>query len=153
MPEFTLTQGGESLVIELGYTKGGSRRNVKERVVVRDPVALLHYSLVIETKPKSALLFPEGMPRFRRTFAELLSCLGLDAFPYKPYSLRRGGATLAFMKSQNYNAVMETGRWMNLRTAKIYIYEASTLVQERVLPTAVLRQIKKAASKFDQLFA
>jgi len=46
--------------------------------------------------------------------------MGLGAFPFKPYSLRRGGATYAFTQSHNYHTLMAMGRWANLRTVKIY---------------------------------
>ena len=50
------------------------------------------------------------------------TALGLQHVGYKPYSLRRGGATTAFQETGNLGLVALTGRWQNQATARIYIY-------------------------------
>ena len=43
---------------------------------------------------------------------------------YRPYSLRRGGATAAFRSGLAWQAIAETGRWSSLATLRIYVTEA-----------------------------
>ena len=151
--DFAWADGGQALVIHLGYTKGGKRRNTQEQVVCRDPYALLLFALISEDRQPHELVYPEGMARSRRQFSTLLSSLGLDAYPFKPYSLRRGGATHAFMECKSYSAVMETGRWMGLRTAKIYINEAAALLAKRGLRESVRATIDRQAAKLVALMS
>ena len=40
---------------------------------------------------------------------------------FKPYSLRRGGATEHFKQWANMSLTMEIGRWKDVRTARAYI--------------------------------
>ena len=57
--------------------------------------------------------------------------IGFPKGKYKPYSMRRGGATLLFKLSQSYDHVTQRGRWAHARTACIYINEA----QAELAPT------------------
>ena len=54
--------------------------------------------------------------------------LSLDPDDYKPYSLRRGGATFLFQTRGDLLATIVRGRWANSPTARIYINEALALV-------------------------
>jgi len=150
--DFTLTDNNTAMIIELGYTKGGKRRNVKERVVCRDASAILMFVWLSEGRNSDSYVYPEGMPHFRRRFGDLLIDIHLKDLPYKPYSLRRGGATHAFLLSKSYGPVMDTGRWMALRTCKIYIDEARVLLSNRVLSDKAQEVIRSKAEHFQRMF-
>ena len=64
--------------------------------------------------------------RFRKLWPLALQACGIDK-KYKPYSLRRGGATALFAHSGQYDKVMERGRWQTLKSMKMYI---NTAMQE-----------------------
>ena len=49
----------------------------------------------------------------------------LQSFHFKPYSLRRGGATAAFREGATWEQLMETGRWQDVRTLRLYIADAA----------------------------
>jgi len=151
--DFTYSEDGKALVIDLGYTKGGKRRGEKEQIICRDPLALVLFALVQEGRKPDEHLFPEGMAAYRYRFKFYLTAMGLENFPYKPYSLRRGGATYAFSLSLNYHILMAMGRWANLRTVKIYVDEARVLLASRALPGTLKDNIHQLARRFDQLFA
>ena len=91
------------------------------------------------------------MPAYRYRFNFYLTAMGLGSFPYKPYSLRRGGATFAFTQTLNYHILMSTGRLANLRTVKIYVDEARVLLANRALPDAIKGNISASARTFDHL--
>ena len=63
---------------------------------------------------------------FRAAFKPYMLVLGLhDTFHLRPYSIRRGGASLLFVKTSSYDVCCEVGRWSNVRTAKVYIDECN----------------------------
>jgi len=151
--DFTFNEDGSALIIDLGYTKGGKRRGEKEQVICRDPFALVLFAFLREGHQPDELVFPDGMQAYRYRFKFYLTAMGLGAFPFKPYSLRRGGATYAFTQSHNYHTLMAMGRWANLRTVKIYVDEARLLLANRTLPEALRSNIYMWAHTFDQLFS
>ena len=40
---------------------------------------------------------------------------------FKPYSVRRGGATAYFRATRNMEAALDRGRWSSARVARIYL--------------------------------
>ena len=54
--------------------------------------------------------------------------LWLDSFAFRPYSLRRGGATWWFPKHQNLDRILVQGRWSALKTARIYLNEGLAML-------------------------
>ena len=49
---------------------------------------------------------------------------------FKPYSLRRGGATSHFIACGSLDVVMLRGRWAQARTARVYITTAMLALSE-----------------------
>jgi hypothetical protein len=73
-------------------------------------------------------------PRFRVIFASLVSGLTMPhARLYRPYSLRRGGATFLYEQSSSLSAVTTRGRWSSSQTARLYINQASAEAQRQTL--------------------
>jgi len=111
----------KSVVINLGITKGGSRRGVVESVVLYDDLAInLLRARLLRSLPGDALL-PKGGAHFRKTFSSICRILCLDDFSFRPYSLRRGGATLRFQRFMSMSSTCVRGRWGQERTARLYI--------------------------------
>ena len=83
-------------------------------------------------------------------FDAAVRAVGLPS-TFKPYSLRRGGASCFFQATGNYHRTMELGNWKHLSTAKIYINTALLeLTQSQILNTP---HITAAADAFLQLFS
>ena len=76
-----------------------------------------------------------------RLFAEALEALGLSQYGFRPYSLRRGGATAFYRATRNMPATIERGRWSTARIARIYINDGLAKEIEIHLPEDVLRQL------------
>lgn len=68
---------------------------------------------------------------FRAWFASGLSATGLVGLDFKPYSLRRGGATQLFSDTQSYSTVTQRGRWASTKTVRAYVADSLALLQER----------------------
>ena len=76
---------------------------------------------------------------WRMEFANTLKSLNLERFEFRPYSLRRGGATFWFGKHGSLDRLLIQGRWQAARTARIYINEGMAILAETNIPVASLR--------------
>ena len=123
-------------IISLGLTKSGKRQGAAESITitVHDVVRRLQQWKLSSSKPLVA-----SAQGWRTKFAQSLVDLGLDEFQFRPYSLRRGGATFWFSKHGSFDRLLVQGRWQAPKTARIYInYGLATLAEMRI-PTSKLR--------------
>jgi len=82
---------------------------------------------------------------YRKVFDAACRAAGLDN-SFKPYSLRRGGATHHFKAFGDMSRTMEIGRWSEVRTARIYINTALLeLTSIQKLQTSTIQSAAKAA--------
>lgn len=58
---------------------------------------------------------------FRQQFNFLCDHFDLSKHKFRPYSLRRGGATHVFQQTQSMEVALVKGRWQSSRVARIYI--------------------------------
>ena len=63
---------------------------------------------------------------------------------FTPYCLRRGEASWHFAKYANYDATQSLGRWVQLKTARLYIDHAAADLAECSLPQQGLLKIQRA---------
>jgi len=118
-------------VISLGMTKGGQRQGASESitVTVHDVVRRLR---AWKATPKVKLT--ESAKAWRAKFAESIAALGLESFQFRPYSLRRGGATFWFSKRGSLDRLLIHGRWQTPKTARIYINNGLATLAEMKIP-------------------
>ena len=120
------------VLISLGLTKGGKRQGAAESVIFGydQAVAMVKRWKQIAT---SATPLVTSASKWRSLFSESLSALGLERFSFRPYSLRRGGATFWFGKHHNLDRILIQGRWQAQRTARIYLNEGlAALAQTQI---------------------
>lgn len=121
-----LLLGEDSGIVSLQSTKSGKRNAATEAISITDTVTLEAVrNLLACRKALTSGSFPlwNGSPAaFRRRFAQLCNIFGLDHLQFRPYSLRRGGATDLFQQTQSMEAALIRGRWESSRVARIYIY-------------------------------
>jgi hypothetical protein len=147
--DFLFGQSRSQLQLRLGFTKSGKRRGEQEFVCVDDPAIVAYARQVIGTLPAGAKLLESG-PVFRREFASLLEPLAISKqFAFKPYSLRRGGATFLFGECGSFSIVAARGRWANVPTARIYVDEAVAAQCEHRLGRQDERLLAKWAQAFE----
>lgn len=85
----------KQVLVSLGMTKGGKRQGAAESVILG-----VEQGVFLTRAWKRVAL--NGTPlasspaKWRSLFTESLAALGLERFQYRPYSLRRGGATFGF---------------------------------------------------------
>ena len=110
-------------VINLCETKVSGRRAMSEAVTLSQPHLVKQLTAWKSAVLSNSFLIPISAHAFRAAFREALTFCGLPQ-TFKPYSLRRGGATHAFKMTGSYSHVCQAGRWASERTARIYISDS-----------------------------
>ena len=123
-------------ILSLGLTKGGRRQGAAESITVTvfDVVRRLRQWKVSSKKPLT-----HSASVWRTKFSDALNQLGLGQFEFRPYSLRRGGATFWFQKHGSFDRLLVQGRWQAAKTARVYINSGLAALAEMNLPHSKLR--------------
>ena len=124
-------------VISLGMTKGGKRTGAAESVTLSSDALKWLWLWKTANKPHTSLCPTNA--KWRQLFSTCLTALSLQPFQFRPYSLRRGGATFWFSRHGNLDKLMIAGRWQAVKTARVYINEGLAVLAELHLPKAKLR--------------
>ena len=120
-------------VISLGYTKGGKRTGAAESVTVTVVEVIRRLHQWKQNTPTGSLLAPSAST-WRKQFSEGLAALQLTTWDFRPYSLRRGGATFWFSQHGSLDRILLQGRWMAVRTARTYLNEGLAILAEIKIP-------------------
>ena len=128
--DVTFARSGKSAIINLRLTKSGQRHNQHEIVSVDDAMLVRWLARVLSGLLPGDPLVAQTPQAFRKLFYGSIRVLGLARFEYKPYSLRRGGATHHYRMFGNIHGTALRGRWANIKTARIYITDALVKLQE-----------------------
>eukprot|EP00438_Fugacium_kawagutii_P014624 Skav234625 [mRNA] locus=scaffold171:83113:87878:- [translate_table: standard] len=116
-------------VISLGMTKGGHRTGAAESVTLSEEDTLRRLWHWKSQTPPGTLLCPSPY-KWRKMFNHMLSSLELDSLEYRPYSLRRGGATFYFQRHGQLDRLLVQGRWQSSKTARIYLNDGLAILAE-----------------------
>jgi integrase len=112
-------------VVRLAHTKTGQRHAAFEASTINDPVCGKLFRAYQARLPPSTheehYVFAPKAHVFYKLFHDGLRWLGLEAFGFLPYSIRRGGATAYFRATRNMEAALDRGRWSSARVARIYL--------------------------------
>jgi len=137
---------GGRAVLRIRFPKTGQKAGEHESVVIQKGVAvriLRRVWLRLAPGQKVLDLTPY---QARLALTELLSIAELDSFGFGWYSLRRGGATHFFSRSQNMEATLVRGRWAATRTARMYISAAVAELVKLSLQPASMAILRRGAS-------
>ena len=120
-------------VIALGYTKGGQRQGAAESVsLTSEQVIRWLHRWTLDVSHQTPLC--SKAPQWRKMFNDTLVAVGFDTFDFRPYSLRRGGATHWFKKWGSLDRLLLYGRWQNARTARTYVNDGLAVLASMHLP-------------------
>lgn len=137
------TQGICSLI----GTKSGKRNAANEVISISDPLVLCMlaelFSLRKENGDCNGRLYTSSSSTFRKRFNSLCEYFELQSFVFRPYSLRRGGATAFFQKSQSMEATLIRGRWESSRVARIYISDGLSFIPQLKMTPASRAKLGK----------
>ena len=100
-------------VISLPCSKAGQRSGSQEAIAVRDAIILqLLDTLVSVQKPAPGdPVWPKTSQLFRQEFRRMCDFFGITSQQFKPYSLRRGGATFLLQAGMPLESILLRGRW------------------------------------------
>ena len=120
-------------VISLGLTKAGKRQGAAESVTLHSEDVCRRLHQWVKQAPGNTFLC--GQPhQWRKQFSFILEALKLDQFQYRPYSLRRGGATHYFQTYGSFDKLLVLGRWQAASTARIYVNEGLSVLTSLKIP-------------------
>ena len=125
-------------VISLGLTKSGARQGAAESITIHDSSVIPSlYRWKCQAKPHD---FLTSKPHaWRNLFNRAIEGLKLQEFAYRPYSLRRGGATFFFQHHGSFDRLLVQGRWGAAKTARIYLNDGLAQLSEISVPNSHLR--------------
>lgn len=128
-------------VISLGLTKSGKRQGAAESVTIHFEDLCRRLRQWVSCCRVSTPLCQSSYS-WRGEFNSILSNLGFDTWDFRPYSLRRGGATHAFKLHGSFDKLLVQGRWQSSKTARLYLNEG----------LAVLAEMRLSFSAFTKTF-
>ena len=143
----------DTMVIQLGRTKTGLRRAIDENVVLYEEIPRLiieAYLAGLDNAPE-VFLWKASPQAFRKRFLELLKFFSIGHL-FRPYSLRRGGATEDFRQHGLMERTLLKGRWGTSTAARHYVQEGfSVLTSLKILPASHEWLLHYAQLYFDDL--
>ena len=131
--------GSDTGLVSLQNTKTGRRKGANEMVTIFDGTTLEVLRLFLgERRLQGALhapLWTGSGSSFRSQFNWIATQFHMQHENFRPYSLRRGGATDYFQTCHSMEATLLRGRWESGRVARIYLSDAlSHLPKLRMSP-------------------
>eukprot|EP00438_Fugacium_kawagutii_P009751 Skav227713 [mRNA] locus=C9067861:511:1566:+ [translate_table: standard] len=126
-----ITSENGPAIISLGLTKSGRRQGAEESVTIT--VHEVTRRLFQWKQSRITWLVPSAY-QWRVKFNQYLEATGLKTFDFRPYSLRRGGATFWFTRHGSFDRLLVQGRWSAIKTAKIYINSGLATLAELRMP-------------------
>lgn len=151
-----LQLGSKSGVVTIRGGKSGLRHNIDEAVALYDGL-VIELGQITRLLPHhhsgSALVWPYSAKKFRDTFAMCVKAFALEALEYKPYSLRRGGATHDYVQRGLLEPILLRGRWRSLAVARLYIEDGLAQLPQLCLSHHTLSRLNLAAAPFAKLFS
>ena len=120
---------GRAVVVALPHTKTSKKE--MESVVIRHRIVAGLVARAARARPGKRF-YTGSAVRFRRDFLALQHALGFGK-TFSAYSLRRGGATAWWLRSNSLDSVVIMGRWRDRQTARIYLDDARASIARSTL--------------------
>ena len=134
------------IVISLGMTKSGKRSGAAESATIYvQQVQQLVWLWKQQVPARCPLV--DSHYQWRQFFHQALTSLQLLDYGFRPYSLRRGGATMWFRKHGSFDKLLVAGRWKAAATARIYLNEGMALLAELKIPPSHLHPFRAIFQK------
>ena len=131
--DVTIDDSQHTAVVALGYTKGGKRTGAAESITIQVTEVVRRLAQWKGANKPGTLLTPPAHI-WRKQFSSALEHLQLLEWEFRPYSLRRGGATFWFSRHGSLDKILIQGRWMAARTARTYLNEGLAVLTEINVP-------------------
>ena len=133
-----MTSATAPAVLSLGLTKGGKRQGAAESVTLGE-ISVLKFLWLWKQQVPSHAFLTQKPNEWRQLFNTCLEGLRIQHWQFRPYSLRRGGATFFFIKHGSLDRILILGRWTAVRTARIYINSGTAMLADIQIPQSLLK--------------
>lgn len=150
-----LQLGSATGIVTIRGGKSGLRHNIDEAVALYDGfvIQLGHLvRLLPHHKYPTSVVWPYSPAHFRKTFNQCVKFFDLERLNYKPYSLRRGGATHDYMLKGILEPILLRGRWHSLAVARLYLEDGLAQLPTLCLPPATLQTLQRVSRPYSHLF-
>ena len=141
-------------VVFIPSSKGSKRCFLPlERIEVTEQIALRSLRALVAGMGSSSAFWPRSRYAFMKLWDEIVQYFGLTGLHYKPYSLRRGGASTSYKNGSTLDQLVTKGRWQHVHTARLYLDTGlQALAQLQHPPTSrpLLRQMALFCSTVSQ---
>ena len=121
---------GSKIVLALPLTKIGQRRGQQEVIAFDCTICARLLQNAAAKSTATDLLVPLGPYWFRNWWDHALLRLDVPSHIFKPYAIRRGGASWHFATTGNLEQTVFKGRWAQMATARTYIQEGLALLAQ-----------------------
>ena len=118
-----VTFAGTLCQLRLRDTKIGQRLDITEETNILDPWLFRTFKKVIKFVYPGDVLVGMTPRAFRQMWASAVKAVGLPQ-AYKPYGLRRGGATAFFQHCGSFGRTANRGRWGTEQAMRQYVTTA-----------------------------
>ena len=117
-------RGASRGIVALHPTKTSVRKGISEYVALDDPLVLMLLQDLLRRFGRERRIWPWSKTAFRARFNAYMCALDLAELSFRPYSLRRGGASHDFRLTACLDRILLRGRWASVAAARLYIQDA-----------------------------
>ena len=139
-------------LVSLPASKSGIRNNTKESVALHDLCTLELTRAMVDLQTERQLCnvpcWCSSGTAFRTLFRRILSELSVHDMGFRPYSLRRGGATYEMQQHGLMEETLIRGRWRNTNIARIYISDGLSRLPSLRMTWEAKHKIARFSSVF-----
>eukprot|EP00435_Cladocopium_sp_Y103_P018713 s557_g4.t1 len=139
-------------VLSIPSSKSGVRNNSRESVTIRDPSTLETTLAMLELKSqfgmKQVPCWEKSGSAFRSLFRTILVELQIENLNFRPYSLRRGGATWEMQCHGLMERTLIRGRWKNSNVARLYICDGLAMLPRLKMSLEAKHNVARFSSLF-----
>jgi integrase len=142
-------QGG---LVSIPSSKSGVRQNTRESVSIHDTITLQTVDAMVDVRRCQGFhntpCWDRSGSAFRNLFRRLLVQLEVAELNFRPYSLRRGGATYEMQSHGLMERTLIRGRWKNSNVARIYISDGLSMLPRLRMSWSAKFKVAKYSSIF-----
>ena len=131
--DFIAESGSRKVLVSLGLTKAGKRVGAAESIILGHDVVVPPVLRWMKIASSSQTLTPSPA-KWRSLFNSALEGLKIESVGFRPYSLRRGGATWWYSKHHSLDKLLTDGRWQAAKTARIYLNDGLSMLTSIKIP-------------------
>lgn len=126
----TIEMGGICTVISLPVSRSGLCTGARKAIAVRDTTTLdlLRTLAAVSNAQGVTRLWPYLPQAFRTAFYGLCRKFRVCYLKFKPYSLRRGGATFLLQQGLALELVLIRRRWKRVFVVRLYLEDSLFLI-------------------------